>query len=46
MPQITTGVQDGLSRIGEHLVDRPGGPMSFRFILQPVMASILGVRAR
>ena len=28
----------------EHLVDRPGGLMSFRFILQPMMASILGVR--
>ena len=46
MPQITTGVQDGLYRIWEHLVDWPGDPMSFRFILQPVMASKLGVRAR
>ena len=46
MPQITTGAQDVLSRMREHLVDRPGGPMSFRFILQPVMASKLGVRAR
>lgn len=44
MPQITTEVQDVLSRIWQDLVERRHGPMSFRFILQPVMASILGVR--
>lgn len=27
-------------RIWQNLLDRPGGPMTFRFILQPVMASI------
>src|SRR5262245_30657968 len=27
-------------RIWRDIVDRPGGPMSFRFILQPVMATI------
>ena len=29
-----------LSRIWQNLIDRPGGPMTFRFILQPVMATI------
>ena len=27
-------------RIWQDMVDRPGGPMTFRFILQPVMAAI------
>ena len=27
-------------RIWQNLLDRPGGPMAFRFILQPVMATI------
>jgi hypothetical protein len=27
-------------RIWQNLLDRPGGPMTFRFILQPIMASI------
>lgn len=29
-----------LSRIGRNIVERPGGPMTFRFILQPTMAAI------
>ena len=29
---------DVQKRIWQHVVERPGGPMSFRFILQPVMA--------
>jgi hypothetical protein len=29
---------DVLSRIWRDIVDRPGGPMMFRFILQPAMA--------
>ena len=28
-----------------HLVDRVGGPMTFRIILQPLMATLLAVRA-
>jgi hypothetical protein len=28
-------------RIWQNLLDRPGGPMTFRFILQPIMASIM-----
>jgi hypothetical protein len=27
-------------RMWENLLDRPGGPMTFRFILQPIMATI------
>jgi hypothetical protein len=27
-------------RIWQNLLDRPGGPMTFRFILQPIMATI------
>ena len=29
-----------LARIWHNLVERPGGPMTFRFILQPVMATV------
>jgi len=29
-----------LERIWRNLLDRPGGPMSFRFVLQPTMASM------
>lgn len=32
-----------LSRVWQNLVDRPGGPMLFRFFLQPTMAIIAGV---
>jgi hypothetical protein len=32
-----------LSRVWRNLVDRPGGPMLFRFFLQPSMAIIAGV---
>jgi hypothetical protein len=28
------------ARIWRHILDRPGGPMTFRFILQPCMAAI------
>lgn len=31
------------NRIFTSIVERPGGPMTFRFILQPVMASILAI---
>jgi len=33
-----------LARMWQNLVDRPGGPMLFRFFLQPVMAAIAAVR--
>ena len=39
------GISDGTwSRLFHDLVDRPDGPMRFRFILQPVMAAIAAVR--
>jgi hypothetical protein len=31
---------DTLARVWQNLVDRPGGPMVFRFFLQPTMAAI------
>jgi hypothetical protein len=31
------------SRIADNLTDRVHGPMNFRFVLQPVMASIFGI---
>ena len=27
-------------RVWQNLLDRPGGPMTFRFVLQPIMATI------
>jgi hypothetical protein len=32
--------RDVLQRIWQDLVERPGGPMTFRFILQPIMAAV------
>ena len=34
-----------LMRIWHNLVERPGGPMTFRFILQPVMATVAAALA-
>ena len=31
---------DVRERIWQNLLDRPGGPMTFRFVLQPIMATI------
>jgi hypothetical protein len=41
---LTADVADVLSRLWIDLVARPAGPLSFRFILQPVMATLLGIR--
>ena len=38
---ITIGV---IERLWHDLVERPTGPMKFRFILQPVMATVAAVR--
>jgi hypothetical protein len=38
-------MEDMLSRIWEHLGGRIGGPLSFRLLLQPVIATVLAVRA-
>lgn len=32
-----------LGRIWQNVLDRPGGPMTFRFVLQPVMAAVAAV---
>src|SRR5579862_5515036 len=42
---IVGGVWHGVSstafrRLWQNILDRPGGPMTFRFILQPTMAAI------
>jgi hypothetical protein len=34
-----------LSRIGQNMLDRPGGPFVFRFVLQPIMATAAALRA-
>jgi hypothetical protein len=31
-------------RVWEQLIERPGGPMTFRFILQPAMAALAALR--
>jgi hypothetical protein len=31
-------------RLWQNVIDRPGGPMTFRFILQPAMATIAALR--
>jgi hypothetical protein len=38
-------MDDILSRAWDQLLARPTGPFQFRFILQPLMAVILGIRA-
>ena len=38
-------IEDWIARIWENLGDRIGGPLSFRLILQPVLAIISAVRA-
>ena len=37
-------LHDLLVRFWQELLERPAGPLAFRFILQPVMASFLAVR--
>ena len=41
---LAADAADVLSLIWADLVARPTGPLSFRFILQPVMATLLAVR--
>lgn len=33
-----------LQRLWRNMLDRPGGPMTFRFVLQPIMVTIAAVR--
>jgi hypothetical protein len=34
-----------LNRVWENLISRPTGPMSFRLVIQPIVASILAIRS-
>jgi hypothetical protein len=36
--------EESLDRLWKDILDRPGGPMTFRFILQPAMALIAALR--
>jgi hypothetical protein len=36
--------EESLGRLWSDILDRPGGPMTFRFILQPAMAIIAALR--
>jgi hypothetical protein len=36
-------VGDTIQRVAEHLLDRVGGPFKFRFVLQPLVVSVLAV---
>jgi hypothetical protein len=37
-------IAESLGRLWSDILDRPGGPMTFRFILQPAMAVIAAAR--
>lgn len=39
------GLEDAWTRLFEHLVERPDGPMAFRFLMQPLMAATMAFRA-
>ena len=42
---LTRGISaEEVERLWRNVADRPGGPMTFRFILQPVMAAIAAFR--
>jgi hypothetical protein len=41
----TETIEELLMRIAENLVDRVSGPMKFRLIVQPTMATIFAIRA-
>ena len=38
-------MKDFLGQHWEMLIDRGAGPLAFRFIIQPLVATILGIRA-
>ena len=38
-------MEDLIARFGGHLLDRVGGPMSFRFIVQPAVAACFAIRS-
>jgi hypothetical protein len=36
-------IQEILTRFWDQLIAQPSGPLAFRFILQPIMATILAI---
>ena len=45
VPELLSFVSDVVGRFTENLAGRVGGPMTFRLVLQPLMATLLAVRA-
>jgi hypothetical protein len=46
LPGAVEGVMDDMwTRVGSHLIARVSGPMKFRFVLQPLMASVFAIRS-
>ena len=46
LPGAAEAVMDDMwTRIGSHLIARVSGPMKFRFVLQPLMASVFAIRS-
>jgi hypothetical protein len=43
--RLVEGVMDDLTRIWVNLGSRIGGPLSFRLLLQPLVAATLAIRA-
>lgn len=41
---MSVELHDVLSRVWENLIERPSGPLAFRFMLQPAMSTALAVR--
>ena len=39
-----SGIQEILTRFWDQLIAQPSGPLAFRLVLQPIMASILAFR--
>jgi hypothetical protein len=37
-------LEEAATRLIDHLMERPDGPMAFRFVLQPVMAAVVAIR--
>jgi hypothetical protein len=40
----TVDIQEILQRVWENLLERPSGPLALRFLIQPIMSIIFGIR--
>jgi hypothetical protein len=38
-------MEDMFSRVGEQLIDREHGPLTFRLVVQPLVATVLAIRS-